>query len=58
MNMSYCRFENTLRDLRDCFDAMNEDDMDDLSQYEAEAKDKLIALCRTIIKYEDAWNAD
>ena len=57
-NMSYCRFENTLRDLRDCFDAMNEEDIDELSQYEAEAKDTLIELCRTIIEYDDAWNED
>lgn len=59
-NMSYCRFQNTLADLRDCFDAMNEDDDDlgDLSEYEAEAKYKLIELCRTIIEYDDAWNED
>lgn len=24
-NMSYCRFENTFHDLRDCFNALNEE---------------------------------
>ena len=44
MNMGYCRFENTLTDLEDCFDHLE----DDLSESEAEARDNLIELCKTI----------
>lgn len=42
-NMSYCRFSNTLQDLEDCAEYLNDDD---LSEAEAEARDLLIALCR------------
>jgi hypothetical protein len=41
-NMSYCRFENTVRDLEDCYDAMDERD---LSEIETNARRRLIALC-------------
>ena len=42
-NMSYCRFRNTLSDLRDCQEAM--DDTNDLSEGEALARERLIKLC-------------
>jgi hypothetical protein len=49
-NMSYCRFHNTLSDLRDCRDALSE--MDDwekeLSPEEAKAAHRLFTLCREI----------
>lgn len=41
-NMSYCRFSNTLEDLRDCDDHLNDND---LSEGEAKAREKLIKLC-------------
>ena len=41
-NMSYCRFQNTAPDLRDCVDNMNEDD---LSFEEYRARHRLIRLC-------------
>lgn len=41
-NMSYCRFENTLRDLIDCADNMDEQD---LSAYEEKARKNMIKLC-------------
>ena len=41
-NMGYCRFENTLRDLRDCYSNM---DSDDLSQSEFYARKQMIELC-------------
>lgn len=41
-NMSYCRFENTLEDLQDCYDNI---DNDNLSLSEKEARKKLIKLC-------------
>lgn len=43
-NMSYCRFQNTLGDLRDCQDAMGEDP-DDLSFEERLARWHLVRRC-------------
>jgi|TARA_R100000808_G_C2072407_1_gene99394 phage tail tape-measure protein len=37
-NMSYCRFENTLADMRDCLNALeNGLDAEELSEYEISA---------------------
>lgn len=47
-NMSYCRFENTLRDLRDCYKDLSETDFYELSETEQEARNKLVALCKEI----------
>ena len=44
-NMSYCRFENTLRDLRDCYNNM---DNDDLSKSEFYARRHMIEMCMSI----------
>lgn len=54
-NMSYCRFENTLGDLRDCYDALGEmPNMDDLSESEQRAMKQLISLCGDIFgDFED-----
>lgn len=41
-NMSYCRFENTSRDLSDCYDNM---DCDGLSYAEQLARWRLIRTC-------------
>lgn len=41
-NMSYCRFQNTVSDLRDCDDNRNDSD---LSYNEAMARSRLIKLC-------------
>ena len=41
-NMSYCRFQNTLNDLKDCSENM---DSDNLSKDESRARNSLIALC-------------
>ena len=43
-NMSYCRFRNTLEDLRDCADNMDEPDSAD----EKAARLRLIKICRQI----------
>ena len=51
-NMSYCRFENTSKDLQDCVDnweSLNEESTD----YEIEGKEKIIELAREIIEMED-----
>lgn len=45
MNMSYCRFENTVGDLEDCYDHLNDEG---LSEHEAKARTRLINLCRDI----------
>lgn len=50
-NMSYCRFQNTLRDLRDCYEHIDDDN---LSETESKARNKLIILCTDISQdYDD-----
>jgi len=44
-NMSYCRFQNTVQDLRDCADRINTK----LSEEESRARLVLIELCRDIL---------
>jgi hypothetical protein len=44
--MSYCRFENTLRDLQDC----NEHIFDELSGSEDKAREALVRLCYEIVQ--------
>lgn len=51
-NMSYVRFENTLRDLRDCAEHLD----DELSQREKEARERLIRLCQEIARGD--WGGD
>ena len=34
-NMSYCRFENTSADLEDCYDAIENDELENLSDYDS-----------------------
>lgn len=46
-NMSYCRFENTVADLRDCFEHISDDD---LSEREEAARDDLIEICKNIVE--------
>lgn len=48
INMSYCRFENTLAALRECRDALDGAGLDpfaELSDEEREAAQKLLKLC-------------
>ena len=49
-NMSYCRFQNTLRNLKDCLDALCDIDgnLSELSKEEARAADNLILVCEEI----------
>jgi len=50
-NMSYCRFENTFRDLQDCYEHMHAregDGDDDLSEREAKYRARLVKLCHDI----------
>lgn len=49
-NMGYCRFENTLRDLRECYDHLD----DELSDREIKYRRRLIELCSLIAsEYKD-----
>ena len=51
-NMSYCRFENTTKDMQDCINAIEEGDTRDLSRYEASALREFLALADEIKGYE------
>ena len=53
MNMEYCRFRNTLKDLLDCLDAIN----DDLGLEEDAARKKMIKVCKDII-YDSGLDED
>ena len=54
-NMSYCRFENTVGDLQDCIEAIQdwEEECKDLSSYEISALEDLLIQAREIIELED-----
>jgi hypothetical protein len=47
-NMSHCRFENTLKDLKNCYEHL-EETKEELGEYEWKAKLKLIELCLEIV---------
>jgi hypothetical protein len=47
-NMSYCRFQNTLSDLEDCFENMG-DNVEKLSISEARCRKQIIELAKDII---------
>ncbi|MGJ7529816.1 hypothetical protein [Variovorax sp. GB1P17] len=54
-NMSYCRFQNTLADLRDCWENL---DAENLSEDETKARRRLIKLCVLIAEdYRDEVEA-
>ena len=52
-NMSYCRFQNTLGDLQECFEAFEEGN-EDLSREEQQAKLSLLEVCKNIVELDDA----
>jgi len=45
-NMSYCRFQNTLGDLRDCQENLGDEE---LSKEEERARERLIEVCKKIV---------
>lgn len=69
-NMSYCRFENTARDLQDCLDALYKKGSgvlsDTASRYERDGLEDLLWLCKDIVTAHtenieealEAWEAD
>ena len=56
MNMSYCRFENTFRDLEDCVDALV--DNDDLSDREANFAHRMRNLCEEYLDAYEEWQSN
>ena len=54
-NMSYCRFENTVGDLKDCIEAIHdwEEECKDLNSYEMRALKDLLEQAREIVELED-----
>ena len=51
-NMSYCRFENTVMDIRDCINAIEERDTEELSSYEVNCLSEFLNLGREITNLE------
>ena len=52
-NMSYCRFENTAADLRDCLDAIQRGETDDLSSYEIDGLKSIMRIANELVEMED-----
>jgi len=52
-NMSYCRFENTAKDMQDCVYAIEERDVYDFGDYELRGFKQVLELAREIVDMED-----
>ena len=52
-NMSYCRFENTAKALRDCVNAIQDNEVNDLSTYEVNGLAELQLLAMDIVAMQD-----
>lgn len=52
-NMSYCRFENTVRAMQDCVNAIREGETDDLSSYETVAIEQFLLIAEEIVSLEN-----
>ena len=53
-NMSYCRFENTARDLADCVEALQNNDLHEhMSVYEVDGLASLQLLAMDIVAMQD-----
>ena len=52
-NMSYCRFENTAADLRDCLNAIERGETDDLSSYEIDGLKSIFYIANELVEMED-----
>ena len=51
--MSYCRFENTARDLRDWVNAIRRGDIGELNDYEIEGLEEILFLAQEIVDDHD-----
>lgn len=54
-NMSYCRFENTLNDLRDCAEHIEDTG---LSEDEHHARKRMLVTCRRILEAQVPTDAE
>ena len=52
-NMSYCRFENTYRDMQDCVDALEEEGFESLSENEKYYAKMLLKLSKELAEALD-----
>ena len=52
-NMSYCRFENTSKDMYDCLEALDNGEAEDLSNYEIAGLKNLLDYAKQIVELED-----
>ena len=52
-NMSYCRFENTARALQDCVNAIQDNEVNNLSTYEINGLAELQLLAMDIVSMQD-----
>jgi hypothetical protein len=52
-NMSYCRFENTARALQDCVNALQDNEVENLSTYEVNGLADLQLLAMDIVSMQD-----
>ena len=51
--MSYCRFENTAKDMQDCVYAIEERDVYNFSNYELSGFKSVLELAQEIVDMED-----
>ena len=51
--MSYCRFNNTSKDLGDCLDAIENQDYRDLADFERDGLEALLEYCEAILEYKE-----
>ena len=51
--MSYCRFENTVSDMNDCLNAIEDSEVKNLSDYELRALKEFYELAQEIVDMED-----
>tara|TARA_R100001443_G_scaffold16540_2_gene26620 strand:- start:5 stop:217 length:213 start_codon:yes stop_codon:yes gene_type:complete len=55
-NMSYCRFENTLRDLQDCIWSLEDGEADNISGTELRSAIEMVTACREFLDLQ--WKLD
>ena len=51
--MSYCRFKNTSMDLQDCLEAIENNEIEDLVDYEYEGIQDILDCCEAILEYRE-----
>jgi hypothetical protein len=51
--MSYCRFENTSRDLEDCIEAIENGEINELNEYEIDALKTMQYQAKCILEMKD-----